>query len=226
MAVVVDDLGYSPQDAKYFSGFKQALNLAVIPGQSYSNRCAKIIDESPQQLLIHFPWYNLGPKGKKDYPIHISAEMNTENIKEMLTRAFKSVPNAHGLNNHMGSAMSMNEEMTGKFMFCYAKFNNSKYFLDSNTTWKSTAEKQAKRYNIASAKNNVFLDGRQNPDYIEKQFLLAIKHAEKHGSVIAICHGNRRVTRNILKSLMQKYNQRVKYVYLSELVQRSKANAD
>lgn len=218
LAIVIDDLGNSATDCTFFAQTPVSLNCAVIPGQSASRVCANIVKEKGQTLLIHFPWENLGKNPAAHYPIRITSAMTTENIREMFTRAFMSVPCADGINNHMGSVLSKNPAAMQKVMTIMAGLPQKKFFLDSHTSNQTKAYIYAYMYGISTAVNNYFLDGFQNEIYIKKQFGYAVASAEKNGSAIAICHGNRPVTQRVFQFCISHYNSRVDYVSLQSLV--------
>lgn len=145
--------------------------------------------------------------------------MSAAEMGRMLTLAFKKVPGAQGINNHMGSTLSASAEDMERFMKVLKKFRDTKYFLDSHTSRSSKAYYWARKYGIKTAKNNVFLDGRQIPEYIEHQFRFAVSLAKKEGSLVAICHGNRKVTMRVLPGLLKKYSAEVDFVYLPQLIE-------
>lgn len=219
MAVVVDDVGGSLPLCRQLASISQPLNIAILPNTPYATKCAEIVSLSPHQLLIHFPWEALGYNYQKYYPIRITRGMSAAEMGKMLTLAFKKVPGAQGINNHMGSTLSASAEDMERFMKVLKKFRDTKYFLDSNTSRASKAYYWARKYGIKTAKNNVFLDGRQTPEYIERQFRYAVSLAKKDGSLVAICHGNRKVTMRVLPGLLKKYSAEVDFVYLPQLIE-------
>jgi uncharacterized protein len=218
MAIVIDDLGRSTKDCNYYAALPISLNCAVIPGMPYSRACAEIITNKKQTLLIHFPWENLGPKSAQHYPIRLTSTMTTTDIKIMFTSAFQSVPGAQGINNHMGSVLSKDHVAMQRIMNIMAKLPFKKFFLDSHTSRKTLAFDYAYAFGIPTALNNYFLDGKNNTTYIQKQFAYAVAHAEKYGSVIAICHGNRPATKRIFETCISLYNERVEFVSLTDLL--------
>ncbi len=222
VAIVIDDVGGSLKICQELVAIKHPINLAVIPGQAYSQKCAKVIAESPHQLLIHLPWAYLGKAFPKGYPIRFTKGLTAEEMTKMLDRAFASVSNANGINNHMGSQFSSSKKDVELFMQIYSKYKNSKYFLDSNTSRLTKAYATARKYGIKTAKNNFFLDGRQTPEYLERNFKAAVQSAKKNGTAIAICHGNRPVTLRLLSKLMDKYAADVAFVYLPEVIELRK----
>lgn len=220
MSVVIDDVGGSLINCQKLIKIEHPLNIAVMPGTPYAQKCAVLINKSPHQLLIHFPWDGLGLRYKKYYPIRIMRGMSKEEMAQMISRAFASVPNAQGINNHMGSQFSASSEDVEKFMNILKKYKNNKYFLDSNTSRFSKAYFWARKYGIKTTKNNVFLDGKQTAEYIDRQFNYAVSLAKKEGTIVAICHGNRKVTLDNLPKLLKKYEEQVDFVYLPQLMEQ------
>lgn len=219
MAIVIDDVGYSLKHCQELLKIKAPLTFAVMPALGASLVCAQAIKEQEQELLIHFPWESLGKNKLGSYPVHLRINMNQEEMALMLSKAFKSVPNSDGINNHMGSQFSANQQAVDTFMQLFSKFKNSKYFLDSNTCRATKGYQSAKKYGIKSAINNVFLDGQPESSYLEKQFLQAINYARKNGTVIVICHVNRKTTREQLGKLMAKHKEQVNYVHVSQIIE-------
>ncbi len=218
LAIVIDDFGRSIPDCQYYASLPISLNCAVMPGMPYAKACAEIVTAKKQTLLIHFPWENLGPRAASHYPIRLTSTMTTEDIKIMFTRALQAVPEAQGINNHMGSVLSKNPHAMQKVMSVLATLPNKKFFLDSHTSQKTFAFDYAYALGIPTALNNYFLDGKQNETYIKKQFEYAVRHAEKYGSAIAICHGNRTGTKRIFETCISLYNERVDFVSLTDLL--------
>ena len=219
MAVVIDDCGYALEHIRVFTQLDYPLTLAVIPGQVYSHASALEIKKAENKaLLIHFPWPPLGRNAKKEYPIRIEQGYTTANVAQMLERAVASVPSADGVNNHMGSALSRDQVMLNKFMYALNERPEQFYFLDSNTIQGSYARRTALAHGILAVRNDIFLDGEQNEALFRRYFAEAVAIAKKYGTVIAICHSNRLVTRKILKGLLDKYSEQVEFVLLPDIM--------
>ena len=118
----------------------------------------------------------------------------------------------------MGSVLSRDQVMLNKFMQTLSKRPENFYFLDSNTIHNSRASQVAFKYGVLAARNDVFLDGEQTEVMFEKRFAGAVTLAEHRGTVIAICHANRPITQKMLKRMLTKYNKRVEFVLLPEII--------
>lgn len=219
MAIVIDDIGNSLKECQELLTIQEPLTFAVMPGMPYSKTCTEAIHKQGQQVLIHFPWENLGGNYKRKYPIRIDAAMSTENMRAMFLKAKGSVPSANGINNHMGSQLSVRKGDLQTFMsLAVGLFPQGVYFLDSRTAARSKAYAVALASGIPAVKNDIFLDGKQTSAYIESQFKQAVKLAVVKGSVVVICHGNRPVTRRVLKKLIAQYNTQVDFGYLPDII--------
>ena len=218
MAVVIDYCGYSLADVQVFTTLAYPLTLAVIRGQAYSRVCAREISGAGKALLIHFPWAPLGPAARQAYPVRIEQGFSTTNVAKMLDRALASVPSADGINNHQGSALSRDQQMLNKFMGEWRQRQTAMFFLDSSTTRNSRAANTALRHGIPAAHNDLFLDGVQTAEAIEKRFAEAVQLARRQGTAVVIAHAGRPVTRRVLKKLLTKYNSQVDFVLLPEII--------
>jgi len=219
MAVVIDDCGYALDHVRAFTQLNYPLTLAVIPGQAYSRASAIEIKKAENKaLLIHFPWPPLGRNAKREYPIRIEHGYTTANVARMLERAVESIPSADGVNNHMGSGLSRDQAMLNKFMSVLNERPEQFYFLDSNTIQGSLARRTALAHGILSVRNDIFLDGEQSETMLSRRFAEAVSIAKKYGTVVAICHSNRPVTRKVLKGLLDKYSEQVEFVLLPDIM--------
>ncbi len=113
-------------------------------------------------------------------------EMSSEEIERIIRDAVSKVPNAVGLNNHMGSAMTSSLYGMLKVMQALERYNL--YFLDSMTIGNSQAMRAAQGTGVKVIKRKVFLDDSQNEADIRVQFNRAVQLARRNGSAIAIGH--------------------------------------
>jgi len=70
--------------------------------------------------------------------------------------------------------------------------------MDSRTTSKTVGKKYAKKYNVPFLARNIFLDNKQEYNYIQNQLKKAIAIAKRSGYSIAIGHPHK-ITLKVLK---------------------------
>ena len=92
------------------------------------------------------------------------------------------------------------------------------FFLDSKTTAKSVGERLARRTGVRTASRSVFLDNKQDKDYIRGQVEELIRIAKLNGSAIGIGHPHPETISVIIEKEADFERAGVKLVRLDELV--------
>jgi len=139
----------------------------VLPGLAYSQFMAEEFTSSELPYILHMP---MEPK---DYPknnpgkIAIFAGMDELEVAAMLNKALKNVPGVRGLNSHMGSRYTSNAKDMKLFFKVIKKWDM--FFIDSLTTADSVAYETGKKMDIDVAENNIFLDNKDDYQYITGQ---------------------------------------------------------
>ncbi len=215
LAIIIDDLGPRLNTYGLIAKIKYPLTLSIMPAMSKTKYLVETISTKNREILIHFPWEALKVK-VDNYPIKIDSKMSDSQIKKMINRALEENPRAIGVNNHMGSLISLNERILQVFMADLS--GRGLFFIDSHTIANSKAYTIAKRKKVFAAKNNVFLDYKNEENSIRQQFSYAVNKAKKQGQAIAICHANRKRMIKLLPLLMSKYADEVEFVVVSQLV--------
>jgi len=184
MVLVIDDLGPNLSQGQAVIELPGPLTYAVLPFTPHAERLAVLAAEHGKEIILHAPMANmanlpLGPGGL--YP-HLSEQ----EFKQVLNRSLDSLPQARGLNNHMGSLLTRQEQPM-RWVMEVARERNL-FYLDSRTTAETQAANIAKEEHIPVLERKVFLDHEVTADYVEQQFLHAIAVAQAEGSVVVIGH--------------------------------------
>ncbi len=179
------------------------------------------------------PFTPLYAKEFPDYMVHVPMqafnyahpEPNTlqtnssfETIQNRINIIKKEFPRAKFINNHTGSKFTSNFSAMSK-LFEVLKEDNLG-FVDSMTTRFSKSEEVDKIYKIPLFKRDIFLDDKENPDYIRNQLKKAIEIAKRRGYAIAIGHPHK-ITLETLKNSKDLLNQ-VDVIYIDELAKYAK----
>ena len=106
--------------------------------------------------------------------------------EQAVREALGQVPQARGLNNHMGSALTEQAEPMGWLMGELKA--HQLFFVDSRTSGRSVAQRTAQRVGIASAGRDIFLDNQRDLASINRQFNKLLQLARQRGQAIAIGH--------------------------------------
>ncbi|MFH1250702.1 MAG: divergent polysaccharide deacetylase family protein [bacterium] len=188
LAIVIDDFGYSNSEVikRYFQ-VSEKLTLSVIPGHRYSRWAASEGKKSNKEIIVHMP---MEPErqeyGMGEDQYMIRQTMRSFEVEQRISAAMVELPEAVGMNNHMGSLATADAEVMG--MVIKSLKEKGLFFVDSFTSPRSVAYEVAKVQGLPSACRSVFLDNNKDKSEIQAQFEKAIEVAKRRGSAIAIGH--------------------------------------
>lgn len=216
IAIVLDDWGYSLNNIDTLKDIKEPLTLAILPRCTYSATIAGIAQELKKETILHLP---LEPQHEKKYrslePDTILITMTRQEVLKILEADIKNLPGIKGVSNHMGSLVTENEPLM-KIIFSRLK-KKKLYFLDSYTG-KNVCKDLARSTGLAYARRQVFLDNKNEAQYIRGQLELLARIARQSGYAIGIGH-DRPKTLEVLSRAMAELKKRgFKFIYVSELV--------
>ena len=216
IAIVVDDMGVSVPHTKDIIDLNSPMTASFLTYGSANKEQVMDAKNAGFEVMLHVP---MMPHIKKDLaPITLSSDMSDEDIKFNLQNMISRYDGLgmEGVNNHMGSLFTENKSALGIVMSVLKEKNL--YFLDSKTTSKSVGKEMAHEYGVKYIARDVFLDNKNDYDYIIKQLNLTEKIAKKRGYAVAICHP-RSQTYRALKDWLQTIKEKnIKLVHLKDLV--------
>ncbi|WP_018125343.1 divergent polysaccharide deacetylase family protein [Desulfovibrio oxyclinae] len=186
MAVVIDDVGENLYLLRRMLKLDIPLAYAVWPHSTHTFESARLIRESGNPLLIHFPMQPQGWPETNPGKGAVFTDMTADQIKRIVRENLELVPGAQGVNNHMGSAFT--EFYTGMKVVLNELDQQGLFFLDSRTTSRSAGRKAARKVGIPFYRRDVFIDNTRDVQAIILQLKKAERIARKHGMAIAIGH--------------------------------------
>ena len=203
IALIIDDVGWNKAIIKEIEKINRPLTLSILPKAQYSRDIFDMLkDTETFELILHIPMEPAPPAECRDKGL-IKTTMSDEEIIRQFNENLKDYyPQIRGFNNHMGSALTADEEK----MRVILKELRSKnmFFVDSMTTRQSKGFTLAKEMGIKTAQRHVFLDNESDPAYIEKQIRELVETARKQGSAIGLGHARKNtiaVLQNIIPEL-------------------------
>ena len=186
IAIIIDDIGWRRQDDIHALDLPGALTYSILPQTPNATFMANRASKKGKEVMLHIPMeatkdnHLLGPGA-------LTSDMSKEEFIETLEANFKSVPDAVGVNNHMGSLLTKHELSMHRLMNALQR-PGAPFFIDSKTTNTGLPSDTAKLYGIANTRRDVFLDHEQNSESIIKQFRKLTGIAKEKGSALAIAH--------------------------------------
>lgn len=186
LAIVIDDIGENMKVLKGLVNLDFPVTLAVWPNATFTRPSVELIAQKRRDLIIHFP---MEPKGYPRYNPGNDAlfvSMTADDIKQQVADNVSKIPEAIGVNNHMGSKFT---GYTPGMKVALAEFKrHGLFFLDSLTTSKSVARPSAKETGIPFYERDVFIDNVKDVNAIIHQLKKAENVTLKQGYAIAIGH--------------------------------------
>ncbi len=187
LAIVIDDIGYRAKEDSAIYALPKEVSVAIIPVAPYATARANKAFEQQRDVLIHLP---MEPQTRQSIEAGaLLVGMNETQVATLIKNAKMQVPNAIGLNNHMGSKATTDKQTMQYLMKSLSQQNLA--FLDSKTAGNSVAYKTAKEYGIKALERHIFLDDSDEFNDVQRQFSNAIHYARKHGVAVMIGHPRR-----------------------------------
>lgn len=184
VAIIIDDIGFQKADPHLIK-LPYALTFAVMPYTPNGVEMAVLAKRLGKEVMLHMPMEAVAQNhllGKGA----LRQSMSRTEVEQALTLALKQIPQAVGVNNHMGSLYTtLAEPMDWTMQFMSAR---GLYFIDSKTTGRSQVGKYTQLHQVKSRSRDVFLDNDKSYKALDKQFNQLIAIAKQHGSAIAIGH--------------------------------------
>lgn len=219
LAILIDDFGYCGQGTEEMLALPIPLTAAIMPFSSCTREDAAAVKQAGKEIFIHMPMESL--TGKKEWvgDKGVFRSMSEAEIQARVEEAFSILPEAVGLNNHMGSAIMEDERSLSAVMEVLREKNA--IFVDSMTTAKSLGKTLAADKGVVFLGRDVFLDSTDSLEQVKANLRKAAEVALEQGEALAIGHvgpegGN--VTARAIQELIPELEQAgIVFVTVSEL---------
>lgn len=222
LAVVIDDFGYGGEGEEEMLALPIALTAAIMPFSDSTEKDAQKVREAKKEILIHLPMEST--TGKKEWVGEkgIFCHMEEDAIRDCVAKAYEILPDAVGVNNHMGSAV-MEQHMVLQPVLEEVQKNNG-IFLDSLTTAESIGKETAEKTGVTYLERDVFLDSTEDVEQVKQNIRQAAEIAKSRGYAVAIGHVGPEggcVTAQALAEMIPVLEKEgIRFVYLTDLVNR------
>lgn len=185
IAIIIDDLGYHRYAGLRSVALPGRITVAILPHTPHARELAEAARAAGKQVMLHLPMQAaemqraLGPGG-------VNLDMNQAEFDRSLEASLDSVPHVQGVNNHMGSLLTMHPGHMGWLM--HALRRRGLFFVDSYTTHKSVALQLAREAGVPATRRDVFLDRSQDTGSIAAEWERLKARARRDGAALGIGH--------------------------------------
>ncbi len=214
IAIIIDDIGYDRKTAIALSELHPDITFSVLPFAPYGKSLSERLHKKGAQLMLHLPMEPVEYPSVDPGPGAILSHMPPDVLLGQLKKAIQNIPYIIGVNNHMGSRLTMQANKMNQIFTILKK--EDLFFIDSRTAPKSACKASARLLQIKFAQRDVFLDNIQETKYITGQFKVLLKLAKKHGFAIGIGHPYPTTLETLVKEI-PKLKNKITIVRASEL---------
>jgi uncharacterized protein len=184
VAVVIDDLGLDRKRSARTVALPGPLTLAWLPYAHDVTQQATVARARGHEILLHLP---MQPQGKENPgPNALTVDLSSTEIRKRVAHGLALLPEAVGLNNHMGSRFTRDAAAMAPVVAELKE--RGQLFLDSRTALNSIAGDVAKAAGVPTTSRDVFLDNEPIPVAVAERLAETEALARKRGQAIAIGH--------------------------------------
>jgi polysaccharide deacetylase 2 family uncharacterized protein YibQ len=217
LAIVIDDLGPAAGLSHRATRLPRPVTLAFLPYASGLDGLVGDAKAHGHEIYLHLP---MEPEGDEDPgPNAILTGLEPTELHRRLAWAFERMPQAVGVNNHMGSRASADPGVMMEVLQEVRRRGLA--FVDSRTSPLSVGTALAERLDLRHAGRDVFLDNVPTRAAVRRQLDAAERLARRRGQALAIGHPHP-ATLEVLESWLPQAEARgLKIVTAGELVLRA-----
>ena len=164
LAILIDDFGYCGAGTEEMLALSIPFTAAVMPFSSCTAEDAERVRQAGKEIFIHMPMESLTGKREWVGEKGVFRDMADAAIRERVEEAFSVLPDAAGMNNHMGSAIMEDARSLSAVM------------------------EVLKEKGVALLERDVFLDSTDSVAVVKEHLRKAGEVALEKGSAIAIGH--------------------------------------
>lgn len=214
IAVVIDDMGIAKKRTADIISLHAPLTASFLTyGADLANQI-KAAQEAGMEIMLHAP---MEPYSKVDVaPDVLTTEMSADEVRAGLVKMLAKFQNVKGINNHMGSKFTEDKERMQVVMEVLKE--KGLFFLDSKTTAHSVGKELAQKNGVSYATRHVFIDNKNQVDYILNQLQIAERIAKRNGYAVAIGHPKSKTYEALKQWLPSLKDKKIKIWPMSDIV--------
>jgi hypothetical protein len=177
--------------------------------------------QASKEVFIHLPMEPI-ESVSMDEPDMVYANADSLTLHNIISRVADELPQAVGLNNHMGSKASLSDDLMTKLALELRSRNW--VYIDSRTVPHSRGLPQMRMAGVPTAGRDVFLDIDKDVKVIKDQLGKTVSIAKSRGWSIGIGHVRKNTLKVLLESLPEYEKEGIKFVFVTDLLDNIEQN--
>lgn len=218
VAIIIDDLGNSLSQGERVIRLPAPIACAILPHTAFAARLARAAHEARKEVLLHLPMESLDRHAAAG-PGTLEVSMQARERTAMLEYDLSTVPHAVGVNNHMGSRFTEDNDAMHALMRALHERGNL-FFVDSLTSPRSVATRTARLNQVPVLVRDIFLDNDPAPAAINARLAEIVATARRRGTAVAIGHPHTHTLQALEQWLPTVQALQVKVVPLREILKK------
>lgn len=216
VAIIVDDLGRSLNQAKQLLAISQPVTFAILAIEPHAAEVARMAHAAGREVMLHAP---MEPQG---FPVvdpgddALLVSQTDEALRGKLQELLGRVPHARGINNHMGSRFTEDERAMAAVMAELRE--HGLFFVDSLTSGQSVGAAAARQAGVPVVRRDVFLDNVAEVEPIIREIRRLAEKARRNGEAVGICHPYPETLQALRQELPRLAVQGIEFVRVADLL--------
>ena len=185
IAIIVVDFGHQNEALiRGFCALKQPITLSIFPGLDKTAWIAEQAAAAGHGVMMYLSMEPLDYPRRDPGPNALLMDHPPEKIRTLIRMARATLPQATGLNNHMGSRLTADRTAIGRVLKEVDRYGL--FFVDSFTSPRSIAYKVAEEMGMPAGRNSMFLDRKETRESVERSVEALAEMAGIAGTAIGI----------------------------------------
>lgn len=186
LAIVIDDLTTGAPGFDQLLALDIPLTFALFPDQADAAALAQSVARRGHEVILHLPMDagKVNPAWYAGQPI--SGRQTDEEIQERVSAWLRRVPQARGMNNHMGTLATQDERVVRALLKVARE--QERFVLDSLTTEATVMPKVAVEMGVPCMRRSLFLDHTPGKEEAIQELRRLADWSVRHGAAIGIGH--------------------------------------
>jgi len=201
LSLIIDDVGYDLHALERLIALPYAITVSILPDAPYAREAAMMAHQHGLTVMLHMPMQTANPKyQQKMEKFYLHQDMDKQTFRSVFEAALTKVPYVEGVNNHMGSQLTADQQSMDWLMELCKK--HDLFFIDSRTSSTSVGAETAQQSGIYWNTRDVFLDHSVEASALQHAWDSMLSCVQRNDTCIMLAHPHQE-TLNFLENNAQ-----------------------
>lgn len=213
IVVIIDDIGQDLRVVDELAAIGAPIAFAVLPFAPHTAEAARRLHAAGKEILLHLPMEPLSYPANNPGRGALFTAMTDPEIRRQVAEDLAAVPQAVGVNNHMGSRFMQDEARLSIVMQELSK--KGLFFVDSRTIPASRGKEAAAATGVPFASRSVFIDHTKGYEAALSNLTRPPRDRRGGRPLLMIGHPHRETVRALKEALSDRQEERLRVIPLA-----------